>query len=144
MKPHCLSKQPRIALLSLLLSAPLSWAEPSVLVVTDASHPVTNIPIGARQILLDEGSRLEDQFSKGLPRAPAAAAQIARQRASSAEGGRFLTEIVAAQQGVTDAWSLGITRIPAVVQDARYVVYGDADAAHALATIQRYRMRGGQ
>ena len=44
-----------------------------------------------------------------------------------------------AYQGVTDAWSLGITRIPAVVVDGRYVVYGEADVERALARIEAYR-----
>ncbi len=38
-----------------------------------------------------------------------------------------------------DAWSLGITRIPAVVVDHRYVVYGDPNLERALAKIERFR-----
>ena len=44
-----------------------------------------------------------------------------------------------AYQGVTDAWSLGITSIPAVIVDQRYVVYGVSDLGQALARIERYR-----
>lgn len=33
------------------------------------------------------------------------------------------------------AWSLGITKIPAVVVDRRYVVYGESDMAKALVLI---------
>ena len=42
-------------------------------------------------------------------------------------------------QGVTDAWSLGITSIPAVVVDQRYVVYGEPDVARAVARIEQRR-----
>ena len=38
-----------------------------------------------------------------------------------------------------DAWSLGVTTIPAVIVDRHYVVYGDPDAAHAVTRIQAYR-----
>lgn len=48
-------------------------------------------------------------------------------------------QLSTAYQGVTDAWRVGVTTIPAVVVDRRYVVYGDADAAHAVARIQVYR-----
>ena len=44
-----------------------------------------------------------------------------------------------AYQGMTDAWSLGITSIPAVIVDQRYVVYGESDLGQALVRIERYR-----
>ena len=40
---------------------------------------------------------------------------------------------------MTDAWSLGVTKIPAVVVDRRYVVYGETDVSRALARIEEYR-----
>ena len=42
-------------------------------------------------------------------------------------------------QGVTDAWSLGVTTIPAVVVDQRFVVYGEPDVARAVARIEQHR-----
>ena len=42
-------------------------------------------------------------------------------------------------QDVTQAWGLGITKVPAVVVDRRYVVYGEPDVAHAAARIETYR-----
>jgi len=44
-----------------------------------------------------------------------------------------------AYQGITDAWSMGVTTLPAVVVDQRYVVYGEANLDKALARIQQYR-----
>jgi len=44
-----------------------------------------------------------------------------------------------AYQGVADAWGLGIVKIPAVVVDRRYVVYGEPDVARAVARIDAYR-----
>jgi integrating conjugative element protein (TIGR03757 family) len=40
---------------------------------------------------------------------------------------------------VADAWGLGVAKVPAVVVDRRYVVYGQPDAARALARIEQYR-----
>ncbi len=40
---------------------------------------------------------------------------------------------------MTDAWSLGITAVPAVVVDQRYVVYGEPDVARAIARIEQHR-----
>ncbi|MEN1465372.1 DUF1525 domain-containing protein, partial [Pseudomonas aeruginosa] len=44
-----------------------------------------------------------------------------------------------AYQGVTDAWSLDVTTIPAVVVDQRFVVYGEPDVARAVARIEQHR-----
>lgn len=44
-----------------------------------------------------------------------------------------------AYQGVVDAWHLGIVKLPAVVVDQHYVVYGTPYVAQAMAQITRYR-----
>ncbi|MBI0473663.1 DUF1525 domain-containing protein, partial [Pectobacterium parmentieri] len=38
-----------------------------------------------------------------------------------------------------DAWSLGITTLPAVIVDQRYVVYGEPDIARAVELINTHR-----
>jgi integrating conjugative element protein (TIGR03757 family) len=55
-------------------------------------------------------------------------------------GGQALQrELATAWQGIADAWSLGITTLPAVVVDRRYIVYGEPDVAKAVARIEAYR-----
>jgi integrating conjugative element protein (TIGR03757 family) len=56
------------------------------------------------------------------------------------DGGDALQrELATAYQGVADAWSLGVTTLPAVVLDQRYVMYGEPDAAKAVARIEAHR-----
>lgn len=56
------------------------------------------------------------------------------------DGGEALQRRIGhAYQGVADAWGLGIAKIPAVVIDRRYVVYGEPDVPHAVARIDAYR-----
>lgn len=47
--------------------------------------------------------------------------------------------IGSAYQGVADAWGLGLAKVPAVVVDRRYVVYGEPDVARAVARIESHR-----
>jgi integrating conjugative element protein (TIGR03757 family) len=109
----------------------------NICVVTDGGHPVTHAS-GARVIELDAPSRLEDRLSAQLPADPAQARAIVRWRLRS--GGAALQQRFAdAYQGVTYAWSLGITKIPAVVINGRYVVYGVSDVNRAVAMIDAYR-----
>ncbi|MER2906804.1 TIGR03757 family integrating conjugative element protein [Morganella morganii] len=122
-------------MLTALLS-PLAQAA-DVVVVTDTRHPVQNLG-NTRLIELDSPSRIEAELAASLPQDPARAAVIVQQRLR--EGGTALQQrINEAYQDVVDAWSLGITTLPAVIVDQRYVVYGEPDVAKAVARINTYR-----
>ncbi|MBD9368000.1 MULTISPECIES: TIGR03757 family integrating conjugative element protein [Gammaproteobacteria] len=105
-------------------------------VVTDQTHPVSGK--ADRLILLDAPSRIEAELASDLPADPSRAERIARDRLSQG-GANLQRRIASAYQGVTDAWSLGITSLPAVVVDQRYVVYGEPDVARAIARIEQHR-----
>ncbi|WP_124305220.1 TIGR03757 family integrating conjugative element protein [Pseudomonas chlororaphis] len=107
-------------------------------VFTDQAHPVTK-PAGVRLIVLDEQQRLEEQLTRNLPADPRQAAASMQRYLASPEGKRLQNDLVTAQQGVTDAWSIGVEKIPAVVIDRRYVVYGEPDVSKAVAIIDRTR-----
>lgn len=113
-------------------------AQAETWVVTDQAHPV-NAPLGVRVILLDEQQRLEEQLSRSLPADPRQATAAAQRFMATAEGARLQADLVKAQQGVADAWSTGVEKLPAVVVDRRYVVYGEPDVATAIGLIDRAR-----
>lgn len=105
-------------------------------VITDQSHPT--VGNADRHVLLDAPTRLEIELGSGLPSDPEQAAAVVQRRLK--QGGTDLQRrIAAAYQGVTDAWGLGITKVPAVVVDRRYVVYGDTDVARAVARVEQHR-----
>ncbi|MBH9407435.1 TIGR03757 family integrating conjugative element protein [Pseudomonas aeruginosa] len=121
---------------SLAVFSPATFAA-DVVVVTDSRHPVKTMG-GERLIELDEAPRIEAELSANLPTNPDQATALVKRRLT--QGGTDLQRRIAtAYQGVTDAWSLGITTIPAVVVDQRYVVYGESDVARALARIEQHR-----
>ena len=112
-------------------------AAADVLVVTDSRHPV-QAPVGVRIIELDQATRIEVELAAHLPADPQQAAALVRQRLHA--GGEALQRRIGhAYQGVADAWGLGIAKIPAVVVDRRYVVYGEPDVARAMARIEAHR-----
>jgi integrating conjugative element protein (TIGR03757 family) len=110
-----------------------------VRVYTDQAHPVLVQPgTTVTVIRLDEPQRLQAALSANLPPNEEDAAAIVRQRL--AQGGAILrASMTQAYQGVAEAWTLGIKKVPAVVLDKRYVVYGEADLGKALAHIDQYR-----
>jgi len=119
-----------------LLPTATAWGS-EVRVFTDRLHPVTAIP-GIRITELDAPTRLEAELAAQLPADRAQAAAIVQQRLQQG-GFELQRRMASAYQGVADAWSLGVTKIPAVVVDGRYVVYGEPDVARALARIEAYR-----
>ena len=121
---------------SLAVFSPTTFAA-DVVVVTDSRHPVKTMG-GERLIELDEAPRIEAELSANLPTDPDQATALVKRRLT--QGGTDLQRRIAtAYQGVTDAWSLGITAVPAVVVDQRYVVYGEPDVARAIARIEQHR-----
>ena len=123
-------------LLVLLMLPAAALAE--ALVYTDKAHTVS-AAIDARVVLLDRQHHLETDLSRDLPPDPQLAAAIIHGRLSSPSGKRLQSDLTKAQQDITDAWSMGIEKIPAVVVDRRYVVYGEPDVAKALDLINRAR-----
>lgn len=113
-------------------------AQAETWVVTDHAHPV-NAPAGVRMILLDERQRLEEQVSRALPSDPRQAAAAVQRFLATPDGQRLQDDLAKAQQGAADAWSTGVEKIPAVVVDRRYVVYGEPDVPTAIELIDRAR-----
>ncbi|MFW7348350.1 MAG: TIGR03757 family integrating conjugative element protein [Pigmentiphaga sp.] len=127
---------------ALAFIAAFLWTVPAIAqevwFITTSAQPPQGTRIPTRLIELDAAQRIEEALTTGLPKGPREAESIARQRLQ--EGGLSLQRrLQTASQGITDAWSLGITSLPAVVVDRRYVVYGEPDVARAVARIAQYR-----
>lgn len=111
----------------------------NIQVFTDHDHPV-QASTGIRVIELDAPTSLQARLSFRLPPDPTRAAAIARARLN-AGGASLQHRLAVAYQGVAYAWSLGVEKVPAVVVDHRYVVYGVSDVARAVSMIDRYRRK---
>lgn len=118
-----------------------SGAPAETLAITDSLYPLTSIPADVRVIKLDDQQRIEAEFSRKLPPNPHQAAPAARQLIGTPAGAALMQQLATAQQGNADAWSIGVSKVPAVVVDRRYVVYGQPDVAAAIQTINRARGR---
>lgn len=133
-----IDRLPSALVLALIVLSTASHAGAAdILIVTDQKHPVHGIG-SARVIELDTPLHMESALSIGLPSDPRQAAAVVHQRLHD-DNGKQAKQLAAAYQGIADAWSLGVTTIPAVVVDRHYVVYGDTDVARAMTRIQAYR-----
>lgn len=124
-------RNPLTFIISILFSLTL---QADTLIITDNNNPTQPTP-DSKTILLDQPSALESSLSTDLPSDPHQAQAIAQQRLTP----ELTAQITQAHQDVVTAWSLGVTKIPAVVVDQKYVVYGEPDVQRALTLIARHR-----
>ncbi|MCD5976782.1 Integrating conjugative element protein, family [Pseudomonas savastanoi pv. glycinea] len=118
-------------LITLLAS---SGANGEILLITTNQSPLAATK-NIRTINLDLPAMLEADLSSALPANPAEAQAIATQRITP----DLAAQLTQAHQNVTDAWSMGVTKVPAVVVDRKYVVYGETNVQRALHRINEYR-----
>ncbi|MCV4286467.1 TIGR03757 family integrating conjugative element protein [Pseudomonas capsici] len=130
------SLRPLPPIISMLCSLTL---HAETIVFTDSKHPIQPAH-DSKVILLDHPATLEANLSAGLPPDQHQAQAIVQQRITA----ELATQMTQAHQDVVTAWSLGITKIPAVVVDQKYVVYGEPDVQRALEFIARHREQAAQ
>ena len=123
----------------LLASGPCPGAETATAVV----FTLSSIPVrahGAAVVELDRRDQLAAALGAALPADPAKALAEARRRLTSPEGRERQKDLVQAAAGNALAARLGVDRLPAVVVDGRYAVYGVRDVGRALDLVTAWRM----
>lgn len=110
---------------------------PDVAVFTLSTIPVR--ADGAAVYELDRRDRLVAELGEGLPADPDRALAEMRRRIESAESQRLLLGMAEAADGNALAARLGIEKLPAVVVDGRYAVYGVRDVRRALELVAAWR-----
>ncbi len=124
---------------TLCVNAILTPAYAGIEVFTVATEPMTSVPDDAVVVELDAPARLDGALSMDLPTDPDAAAQAAQARMRSEDWQHVFKEYGRAYEAVARAWQIGIEKLPAVVVDGTYVVYGVHDVAQALQRIKQAR-----
>lgn len=144
----CASAMPQSFHFRYLLAATLSVhailailtpAYAGIEVFTVATEPMTSVPDDAVVVELDAPARLDGALSLDLPTDPDAAAQAVQARMGSESWQHLFKEYGRAYEAVARAWQIGIEKLPAVVVDGTYVVYGVHDVAQALKRIEQAR-----
>jgi len=125
----------RVISIILVLAASVCAHAADVVVITDKYYPIYHIPEHARVIRLDTPEAILHEVSAGLPADHEQASLIAKERLDNS----VHRQLRGAFQDIADAWALGVQKIPAVVVDRKYVVYGEADVVKALEAIRQYR-----
>ena len=124
---------------TLLLAGGLRPSAESAIAV---AFTLSSVPVradGATVYELDRRDRLAAELGEGLPADPERALAEARRRLDAPEGRNLMRRLRKAGAGNALASRLGIDRLPAVVVDGSYVVYGVRDARRALDFVTAWR-----
>ena len=122
--------------LALVASPPAAAGD--VVAFTLSSMPM-RAGVGATVHVLDARDGYAEAFGADLADDPERALAEARRRMATPAGRAALARIAAAAAGNALAGRLGIEKLPAVVVDGRYVVYGVRDVARAVERIRAWR-----
>lgn len=117
-----------------------SSASPSeTLIFTTADYPVTETTVNTSVFYLDAPEKLTAELFNNLPDDSKSAERQARKAMSSSQWQQHDAALREAFKGALKAWSLGIEKIPAVVMDGRFVVYGTTNIELARKKLSQYQ-----
>ena len=120
-----------------------AWPGPGAVGAEVVAFTLSSIPlragVGATVHVLDARDAHAEAFGADLPDDPERALAEVKRRMATAEGRAALERIAAAAAGNALASRLGIEKVPAVVVDGRYVVYGVRDVVRAVERIEAWR-----
>lgn len=120
-------------ILLLFPSAVFAEAVTDVRVFTTSYLNVSDVSARANATYrLDEVDRALAEFGTSLPANFSQAEIEARRRLNSPRGTAAMKRLQAAFEGVVMAWSHGVDRLPAILINDRYLIYGVADVDEAL------------
>lgn len=127
----------------LIVFLPALWLSASAcagtVIYTDSTHPVSvnhpDIPV----VYLDAPEYVQTEIFGTLPANPAQAEKQARGVLNSSAFSSQQQQLASAYQGLMKAWSLGLTKYPAVVFDDKWVVYGTTDVSVAMQHLADWR-----
>ena len=121
----------------------VAWPGPALGAGDVVAFTLSSMPlragVGATVHVLDERDGHAEAFGADLPGDPKRALAEARRRMATAEGRAALARIAEAAAGNALAGRLRIEKLPAVVVDGRYVVYGVRDVARAVERVEAWR-----
>ena len=120
-----------------------AWPGPGAVAGDVVAFTLSSMPLratgGAQVHVLDARDGRAEAFGAGLPGDPERALAEVKRRMATAEGRAALARLASAAAGNALAGRLGIEKLPAVVVDGRYVVYGMRDVARAVERVEAWR-----
>ena len=120
-----------------------AWPGPAAFAGEVVAFTLSSMPlragVGATVHVLDARDGYAQAFGADLPGDPERALAEARRRLATPAGRAALARIAEAAAGNALAGRLGIEKLPAVVVDGRYVVYGVRDVARAVERVAAWR-----
>ncbi|HAT6801802.1 TPA: TIGR03757 family integrating conjugative element protein [Citrobacter freundii] len=128
-----------LLLFTLLSALTAQSAAAQAIIYTTSHYSVTEPQPGIVMQILEDVQQLEQSLFPVLSENPTIAEQLAKKRMQQPDWQEQEARLIRAYQALTDAYTLGIEKIPAVVLDNQYVVYGTTDVRIAQQKLDAWR-----
>ena len=106
---------------------------------TEQLPPLKQLGLAEHVFVLDDIEKPLATLSFDYPGSEAQARQHASALLNSPQGQALLADIKRNAKAVAVAWQSGIAKLPAVLVDEQFVVYGEYDVRTAIARIEAHR-----
>lgn len=125
----------------LILTIPISSIAETkdIIIFTTADYPITQLAANISVYYLDVPEKLTSETFSSLPADSKSAEQQARKIMSSSEWQQQDAALRESFKGVIKAWSLGIEKVPAIVMEGRFVVYGTTNVEVAREKLKQFQ-----
>lgn len=134
---HMIKKELAASVITYMMIFPLisDFCSAETIIVSSSRYPTSRSSPDAIRIQLDDVEKIEHSLSRNLLSDTTFVVQLSQDSPNA----RQHQELINAYQGATDAWSLGVMKVPAIVVDRKYVIYGETDVLRAIDRIAEYR-----
>ena len=106
---------------------------------TETLPPLRHSHLAEHVYVLDDIEKPLALLSFAYPGSDAQARHRASALINTPRGQAMMAKIQHSAKAVVLAWQSGITRLPAVLVDEQFVVYGEYDVKNAIARVEAYR-----
>ena len=125
--------------LSLFLSLfVMSSCYADIVIYTSHRYPVNEPPPHIQVVYIDAQEKLEDEIFNNLSAVSDIAEEQAKEIINSPEWEEYEKQLIELSNGMLKAWELKLKKIPAIVFNEKYVVYGTTDIEYAENRLRRY------
>lgn len=128
-----------VVCVSIVLASESAWSESieDVVVFTTSAFPIQDPNQRASQVYaLDATVGSLAALGEGLPKDPQRAQAEVMRRLNDEHWRDRFAAVQHALEGVSEAWMHNIQRLPAVLVNDRYLIYGVTDVDRALALVE--------
>ncbi|MDP8189058.1 TIGR03757 family integrating conjugative element protein [Pasteurella skyensis] len=116
-------------------NSPYTSLKPKITVFTTQAYTIQQSELANNIFFIDSVENIENALANRLNTNPKIAEQQVKKLFNSEEGKKYQEKLQKAYIGLTEAWKIGVMKVPAIVFDngeTSNVIYGETNLSNAI------------